>query len=202
MLEMALVENLQREDISAMEAARAYQRMMQEFGLTQEAVGQRAGKSRASVANTLRLLNLPEEVQESIERGEITEGHGRALLMAERPEAILQVWRTVVRRGLSVREAERLAKEARETAPIRSARVESPTPAAGDGLQRSPEWTPISAAQDPNVAQIVDGLQQALQTRVTLRQFGSGAGKIEIEFYSASELERLVELLLGRGPHA
>ena len=103
MLELALVENLQREDINPLEAARAYWRLMNEFGLTQEQAAQRVGKSRPAVANSLRLLSLPEPVQESLRRGEIEEGHGKVLAGLEDARLALRLWRRVVKRSLSVK---------------------------------------------------------------------------------------------------
>lgn len=175
MLEVAIVENLQREDITPIEAAKAYFRMMREFGLTQEQVAQRVGKTRTAIANALRLLQLPEEVQESLERGEISEGHGRALMMAERPDAILRLWAVVKSRGLSVRETERMAKAARQAI--------------------SPSLAPVSPP-DPQIQYIQERLQGALKTRVALHFASSGAGRIEIFFYSLDELERLLDHLV------
>ncbi|HLI49555.1 MAG TPA: ParB/RepB/Spo0J family partition protein [Chthonomonas sp.] len=175
MLEVAIVENLQREDITPIEAAKAYLRMMREFGLTQEQVAQRVGKTRTAIANALRLLQLPEEVQESLERGEISEGHGRALMMAERPDAILRLWTVVKSRGLSVRETERMAKAARQAL--------------------SPSSAPPSPP-DPQIQYIQERLQGALKTRVALHFTSSGTGRIEIFFYSLDELERLLDILV------
>lgn len=182
MLEVAIVENLQREDIRPVEAARAYLRMMEEFGLTQEQVARRIGKTRTAIANALRLLQLPQEVQDSVDRGELTEGHGRALMMAEHPEAILRLWKQVRQRGLSVRETERLAKAARD--------------AAGSS---HPQFSGSLAYVDPHVEHIQANLQQALKTRVGLQVSPDGRGKIELYFYSHEELERLYELLVGHG---
>src|ERR1041385_5746847 len=112
-LEIAVVENVQREDIGPLEAARAYRRMSDEFGMTQETIAQRVGKSRTSITNTLGLLDLPEAVQESIERGEITEGHARALKTIRDTPSLLRAWQVVLKRGLSVRETEKLARELR-----------------------------------------------------------------------------------------
>src|ERR1043165_7047187 len=101
---MAVVENLQREDIGVMEAARAYRRLIDEFEMTQDTVAQRVGKSRSAVANVLRLLRLHEEVQESVEQGEITEGHARAIMMAEFNPAILHTWQEARKKHLNVRD--------------------------------------------------------------------------------------------------
>ncbi|MBC7529395.1 MAG: ParB/RepB/Spo0J family partition protein [Chthonomonadaceae bacterium] len=181
-LEVAVVENLQREDIGALEAARAYRRLMDEFSMTQEVVSQRVGKSRSAVANTLRLLHLPELVQESVERGEITEGHARALLSVEGEVAILKAWEAVVRRSLSVRDTEKLAKETKQV------------PSTPTNLSSAKEASP--RREDPHVSDLVSRLQESLGTKVSLRRNGSGSGKIEIDFYSESDLERIADTLL------
>ncbi|HZT43049.1 MAG TPA: ParB/RepB/Spo0J family partition protein [Chthonomonadaceae bacterium] len=194
MLEMAVVENVQREDIGAMEAARAYRRLNDEFGLTHEAIAQRVGKNRVSITNTLRLLHLPKAIQDSIDRGEITEGHAKALLMAKEEAAILRVWQIVLSKNLSVRATEMLIEDLiamhsggtiprgeKETRPrLRIDTTDSP---------------PVS---DPNETAIVAALEEALQTKVSLQRRAAGDGKIEIKFFSAEELERLVELLISR----
>ena len=188
-LEIAVVENLQREDIGPMEAARAYRRLMNEFAMTQETVSLRVGKSRSSIANTLRLLSLPEEAQDSVERGEISEGHARALLAAESDEAILHGLKIVIKKRLSVRDAEKLAKELRAKA---NGSISNGAKNASNGSASDSR-----ALVDPNEADIADRLRQALGTKVSLRRFPGGGGKIEIEFFSAQEFERVVELLLG-----
>ncbi len=188
-LEVAIVENVQREDIGVIEAARAYRRMIDEFGLTQELIAQRVGKSRSTVANTLRILGLPEEVQESLERGEITEGHGRALLSAEEPEAILYFWHAVLRRKLSVRDTEKLVRADRNGGPSDWA-----GPSAGNPVvPASPVAVPERS--DPNEVALIEEIQRALNTRVTLKRTGAGVGRIEIEFYSLEDLERIVEAI-------
>jgi ParB family chromosome partitioning protein len=173
-LEVALVENLQREDIGPLEAARAYRRLMEMFGLTQEQVAAKVGKSRSTVANTLRLLQLPERAQRSLESGEITEGHARALLTAapERRGAVLE---RVVKAGATVREAEELAR------------------GAAPALEQSGERK-RRVAGDANLLAVESRLRQALGTKVTLRSSG-GKGSIVIEFYSDADLERLAGLM-------
>lgn len=188
-LEIAIVENLQREDIGAMEAARAYRLMAQEFDMTQEAIAARVGKSRTAVTNTLGLLDLPEEVQDSIETGEISEGHARALKGLKKAGAILEAWRTVVRRNLSVRDTERLVRDARDAGlPVEvGAHTRVPT---GSLSQTG------SQTSDPNEAHLINRLQEALKTKVVLRRTAGEAGKIEIEFYSGEDFERIIETLL------
>jgi ParB family chromosome partitioning protein len=192
-LEMAVVENLQREDIGAIEAARAYRRLIDEFEMTQDTVAQRVGKSRSAIANVLRLLRLPDEVQDSVEQGEISEGHARALMMAEFTPAILHTWQEAKRKRLSVRDTERLAKRSRES-------IAGGGPEAAAGADRSRNNSAGGAGgkektADPNEADVVERMQSALGTKVTIRRSSGETGRIEIEFYSKEELERLSDLL-------
>lgn len=198
-LEIAIVENLQREDIGIMEAARAYRRMIDEFQMTQERVAQRLSKSRSAIANTLRLLNLPEEVQDSIERGEISEGHGRALMMAEDAETIRKALQNVIRRGLSVRETEKLAREMRAAAHIpASSATTAPIPSREDASGNlSAGAAERSSYSDPNESALLEELQQMVQTKVALRRMPNGSGRIEIEFYSGDDLARILETILA-----
>jgi ParB family chromosome partitioning protein len=194
MLEIAVVENIQREDINPIEAARAYRRLIDEFGMTQETVKIRVGKSRSTVANTLRLLRLPDEVQESLEAGEITEAHGRTLLMAEDPEAIIYAWRIVVKKQLTVRDTEQLVKRVCNRSTMGAAengnRADPAVDTAADRAVR-----PGSGVLDPHEAGLVERLHEILGTKVSLRRTSNGGGRIEIEFYSPSDLERVAELL-------
>ncbi len=197
-LEIAIVENLQREDIGVMESARAYRRMIDEFNMTQETVAQRVAKSRSSIANTLRLLNLPEEVQDCIERGDISEGHGRALMMAEESAAILRALQGVLKRGLSVRDTERLAKEMRNGASGSAAEGTSSFRLSTDSSGTASSSVAASTAtQDPNESALLDELQQMLKTKVALRRIPNGSGRVEIEFYSGDDLARILETLLS-----
>lgn len=174
-LEVALLENLQREDLRPLEKARAYRRLQDEFGITQEQIAARLRKSQAAIANTLRLLHLPEEVQDALDRGRITEGHARALLALSAPQAIRDACGEVERRSLSVRQTEALVK--RWT--------------ISRGIQRRPRRT-----GDPNVAAVEAELSTGLQTKVAIWA-GRRRGHITIEFYSPADLDRLVLLLLS-----
>ena len=174
-LEIALLENLQREDLRPMDKARAYHRLSEEFGMTQEQIAARLRKSQASIANTLRLLQLPDEIQGSLEKGRITEGHARALLGLPQPQAIREVCRDVERRGLSVRQTEALVR-----------RWSFPR-----GTHRRP-----GLPADPNLLAVQEDLSKAFQTKVTIRP-GRRRGQIEIEYYSPEDLDRLVTLLLS-----
>jgi ParB family chromosome partitioning protein len=171
--ELALIENIQRQDLSALEEAEAYRRMVEEFGLTQDEVAARVGKNRATVANMLRLLALPGEVKEQIAGGKLTMGHARALLAAPTAARQLALARDVITRGLSVRDTERLA-----AVP------------AYRGQQRK-------AGKDVHVRAIEEELCALLGTRVRLLPRGRG-GAIEIHYHSGDALERLLNYLRGQ----
>ena len=183
LLELALVENVQRADLNALEEAAAYRQLIDEFGLTQETVAERAGKSRAAVANALRLLALPEAIRDSLAAGEISEGHARALLGVPDAAIRLRAWQEVVARGLNVRQTEELVRRLRDT------------PAAGTRTRGSARAARGRTA-DPSLADIEERLQRALGTQVRLERSRAG-GRIVIRFYGDEDLEALVERLLG-----
>lgn len=174
-IEIALVENIQREDLNPIELAAAYRALIEENGLSQEDLANRIGKDRATVANTLRLLSLPEDIQANLVEGEIAMGHARALLAALSPARQRALRDRIVREGLSVREVERLAREER-VAPPRARREE--------------------AKPDPALARIQGDLQRRFQTPVFVRRRGK-RGAIEIVFYSDTDLDRILRLMLG-----
>lgn len=180
-LEVALIENLQREDIGPLEAAIAYKRLVDEFQLTQEEIAVRLGKSRPSIANTLRLLNLPDEIRNSLAAEEISEGHARALLSVTDPDHRLVIWRQVVSGGLTVRDTEKLCKE-----PV----------ASTDNVSRetSPQPKRPEAPRDPNILDIEDQLRKLFGTRVSI-SMNKDRGKIDIEFYNEDDLTRILALL-------
>jgi ParB family chromosome partitioning protein len=175
MLALALVENLQRQDLNPIEEGQAYKELIEEHGLTQELLGQLVGKDRSTVANMMRLLSLPDEVKLCVSRGTLSMGHARALLGLSEPAAQTELCRRVVREGLSVRQAEGLVKTFGRARPKRNA-------------------GPV----DPDVRRLEEDLQRALGTKVRLLRAGKG-GKIQIEFYSDDELEALLERLLRLG---
>lgn len=177
--EIALIENLQREDIKPLECAQAYRRLIDEFGLTQEQIADRVGKKRSTVANTLRLLSLPAQILESLGKEEITEGHARALLSVSDAEDQLKVWDRVVRKGLSVRETERLSRSPEAIRRARRAIVSRATCRQGT---------------DPNLADIEDKLRRYLGTKVKITR-QDAKGKIEIEFYDDEDLIRILDLM-------
>lgn len=172
-LELALVENLQRADLNPLEEAQAFRRLVDQFGLTQETIAARVGRSRTAVANALRLLTLSDELKASLARGEISEGHARALLGLPSEAQRRQAWQRVVERGLSVRETEALVRQWPATA-----------------RRKAPRRRP-----DPEVADLEERLRAALGTRVSLRR-GRRGGRLTIHFYSDEELEALLGRLL------
>lgn len=180
-LEIAIVENLQREDIGAMESARAYRRLCDEFGMTHESVAERVGKHRTTIVNTLRLLDLPAAVQLSVETGELQEGHARTLLGIKEEEALLKAWNTVKQQKLSVRDTENLVKLWKESPDPHHAVVSS---------------RPQVTLPDPHERATQDALQEALGSKVIIRRTSATSGRIEIEFYSDNELQRIADLLL------
>jgi len=174
-LELALVENLQREDLGILEEAEGYRRLIDEFQFTQDELARRIGKDRTSVANTLRLLRLPAEVKERLADHSLSPGHGRALLALPTEEDQKEACQIVIKRDLSVRETERFVK--------RWKKKERVTSTLGD-------------SDDRERKQLEDDLRRFLSTRVHISGRGK-RGKIEIEFYSLAELQRLVDLITG-----
>lgn len=193
-LEIAIVENLQREDIGPVETARAFQRLKDEFGMTLEAISQRTGKARPTISNLLRLLALPDEVLDSLEAGQITEGHAKALLILMEDWRQSFLWQQIVEGNLTVRETEKRARKLQDEIDVGlPGRVPDPEAAPRNTEARNSKTT----FADPNEAAVTEKLQQFLGTKVALRRSSNGSGKIEIEFYSSEELERLVEYLTG-----
>ncbi|HIE03604.1 MAG TPA: ParB/RepB/Spo0J family partition protein [Candidatus Latescibacteria bacterium] len=171
MIELALVENIQREDLNPIDEANAYRVLMEECNLTQEEVARRVGKDRSTVANLLRLLKLPDEVQERILDGELSMGHARALLSLDEPEEQVKLCREIIKNGWSVRKVEQIVRARRE--PRKEAKPKD---------------------RDPIIRDLEENLQRALGTAVRIVK-GDRKGKIEIEFYSDRDLERLISLL-------
>lgn len=174
-LELALVENVQRADLNPIELAQAFLHLA-EGGSTQEEIGRRVGLDRSTVANHLRLLELPRELQADIESGSLGMGHAKALLQAGNPERRRHLRDRIVKEGLSVRAAETLARS---------------TPGA---RRKAPSKT--RPAADPNLQRLVDLLRQRFQTRVRV-QGDAGRGRVEIEYFGAEDLERITAILLG-----
>jgi ParB family transcriptional regulator, chromosome partitioning protein len=179
-LEMALIENIQREDLNPIEEATAYRRLVEEFQLTQDAIASAVGKDRSTVANTLRLLRLPQELQDEVTTGRLTMGHARALLALPGESAQRELGRDILARNLSVRETESLVKRALET----RAEPEGSAP-------RAPK---TSDKPDVHTRDAEDRLKLLLGTRVRIVRRG-GRGRIEIEFASEDELIRIFEAI-------
>jgi ParB family transcriptional regulator, chromosome partitioning protein len=174
-LEIALIENLQREDLNPIEEAQAYERLIVDFGLTQEEVARRVGKNRTTIANMLRLLRLPPEVQQWLRENRLSTGHAKALLSLSDLNAILDTARKSIQGNYSVRQTEMLVARSSKSEP-------------DDTGNASP-------VIDPNVRAAVHTLEQALGTKVTVQEH-EGKGKIEIHFFSFEEMNRLYEGLL------
>jgi len=172
-LEIALIENLQREDLNPMDEARGYRELVKRFKLTQEQLARKLGRDRSTIANSLRLLNLPDEVKHGLEEGKITVGHARALLGLSDEKHIVGVFRTIIHRGLSVRQVEAIVRQ--RLKPRTTRRVEA-------------------LRSDPETTRIVQRLMRRLGTRVRITGNG-GHGKIEIEFYSNEDLNRILEVI-------
>jgi ParB family transcriptional regulator, chromosome partitioning protein len=172
-IEMTLVENLQREDLNPIEQAYAFQRLTEEFHLTQEQVAERTGKDRATVANAVRLLKLEEPIQRLLEEGLLTAGHGRALLAVADSAGRLELAKRAAKGGITVRQIERLAT-----------RTPRPRP------------TPSSENDDPNTKAALEELQQRFGTRVLIQKRSNGTGHLIFEYYTDSDLARLYDQLM------
>jgi len=176
----SLVENLQREDLNALEEAYAYKHLIEDFGLTQEQIAEKMGKSRPAVANALRLMSLPDSVKEFISNGELSAGHARAILAAGDDERMVRLARLAVRRGLSVERLEIIARQ------------EKPSPRH----RRKNLGTKRKKKLPVEVASLQDELIHYFGTRVVI-DMQENAGSITIEFYSSDDLKRIAELLAG-----
>jgi ParB family transcriptional regulator, chromosome partitioning protein len=177
-LELALIENIQREDLNPIEEARAYKKLIDTVGLTQETVAERVGRDRSYVTNYLRLLRLPEDLQQLLESGRLSTGHGRTLLGTDQVDIQRRVARKIIEQDLSVRAVERLMRQLAEPR-AKSKRLATP---------------PL---QDANVRAAENRLRRQFGTQVRIVQAaGSNAGRIELEFYNSADLDRLYRLLV------
>jgi ParB family chromosome partitioning protein len=171
-LQLALIENLQREDLNSMEEAQAYRNLQEEFGLNQEDIAEHVAKSRPTIANAMRLLTLPQEIQQHVADGNLPAGQARALLSLESEALILAGARVVMARSLSTRETERLVRR----------------------LKLGRRRTRAASHLDPDLVSLIDELQRSLGTKVRLlHSQKSGKGKIEIDYYSTGDLERIIQ---------
>lgn len=186
MLVLALVENLQRSDLNAIEEARGYRKLIDDFKLTQQQVAEAVGKDRTTVTNLLRLLTLPESAQRMVEQGVLSTGHARALLALDAADSVSSVANDALARGLSVRELEQRVRELNG----------KPSSAAADKPSRgATERT--SSAVDPATRRVEDDLRRHLQTDVRIQLSGPSKGRVEIAFYDNDDLERILDLVLG-----
>lgn len=180
LLELALIENIQRTDLNPIEEADAYRKLIEKFGYTQEETARRVGKQRSTITNMLRLLKLPDSVRKDISAGLLSEGHGRALVrLVDDPLKIQEIRDLVVRNGLSVRQTEKIIKKAAsDTIPIERRKIDHP-----DEMSKS------------YLNSLSTQLTNYLNTKVSILQNGN-RGKIEIEYYSSDDLERVISLLM------
>lgn len=187
MLTLALVENLQRTDLNALEEAEGYQRLIDEFGLTQQQVADAVGKDRTTITNLLRVLNLPPAIRTMVEQGLLSTGHARALLAIRDPRRQQELASEVVAKQLSVRQTEARARgDLDESTPARK----------GVGV-RDGASTATTRTTDPAIRRLEEQLRRRLQTDVSIQQTGDGKGIVRCAFYSPDDLERLLDLMLG-----
>ncbi len=179
MIEIALIENIQRKNLNPIEVALGYQRLADECGLTQEEIAQRVNKDRTTVTNFIRLLKLPREIQESIRTETVSMGHARALLGVEDPDIQLELWRLIVEQQLSVRRVEELANKIN--------RQKKKTSRKKVGKSDSEKLL--------DIAEVENTLRNKLSTKVKIRHSKKGSGEITIEYYSTDDLERILEAI-------
>jgi ParB family chromosome partitioning protein len=172
MLELAIVENVQRERLNPIEQANAYQRLLKECKLTQDEIAQKIGKDRSTITNMLRLLRLPKQIQKSVEEGVISVGHARTLLALEAKEQQLQLWSKIIKNDISVRKLEKLVKEFSQLKPKQSLKTKK---------------------KSVHILKVEEKLRDVFGTKVLVRSKNEG-GAIEIEFYSPEDLNRILEI--------
>jgi len=170
-LEISLIENIQREELNPIEEANAYQELIGQFEYTLDKVGQMMGKDKTTVSNSLRLLTLPEEIQNYVEEGKISAGHAKAILSITSEQKRKKIAKTIMRKGISVRETEQLVRKLTESKPK------------------------LKRTKEPEIAQIEEALQHKLGTKVTVHK-GQKRGRIEIQYFSNEDLQRLLRLIL------
>ena len=180
LLEIALIENIQREDLNAIEEAQAYKKLIENVGLTQEALASRVGRDRSYITNYLRLLRLPDDLQQLVREGRLSTGHARTILALTHPDQQRRVVRQILDGGLSVRATENLVQRMVEGGPAKSAAA--------------------PRAVDPNVRAAETKLRRALGTQVKILVSEQGKGKVEISFFNSQDLDRIYNLLLNSSP--
>lgn len=175
LLEIALIENIQRQELNPVEEARAFRKLIDSIGLTQEELSGRVGKERTLIATSLRILKLPSDILQLIEEGKLSAGHGRALLLSDDVAVQRRVARNIIEKGLSVREAERILRVS----------------------AKKPKTSIIKESKDPNVRLAETKLKRSLGTNVKISSGKNGAGRIEIEYYNSNDLDRLYQRLIN-----
>jgi ParB family chromosome partitioning protein len=178
-LELALIENIQREDLNPIELATAFYRMASELGMSHDQIGSRTGKERTTITNAVRLLQLPTNIQTMVATKQLSAGHARALLKFEDEATQLDIATRCVAEGWSVRQIEEFTRK--------------------PALERKAKTKPTDAPLDPNVKFAVSELERVLGTRVRIVERAGGAGKIEIDYYSADDLSRVYDQIVGEG---
>ena len=180
MLELALVENIQRQELNAIEEAHAYKRLIESLGLTQEMVAQRVGRDRTFITNYLRLLRLPEEIQQLVESEKLSMGHARALLGIDDPDVQRSLANKIIEKGFSVRETERAIKKL-----ISGVKPESPNAS-------------VNLPEDANLKSAEVKLQRRLSSKVQIVVNQTGGGRVEIKFYDQRDLNRIYDIIMGK----
>ena len=178
LLEVALIENVQREDLNPIEEAQAYSKLIETVGLTQEALAERVGRDRSYITNYLRLLKLPEDIQQLVKQKRISTGHARTLLALQHVDLQRLVARQIISNDLSVRATEDIVRKRTERAA-------------------TPRRTPAAATVDPNVRAAESKLRRALGTQVRILEDGTGAGKLEISYFNRQDLDRLYSIIMA-----
>ena len=180
MLELALVENIQRQELNAIEEAHAYKRLIEALGLTQEMVAQRVGRDRTFITNYLRLLRLPEEIQQLLESEKLSMGHARALLGIDDPDVQRSLANKIIEKGFSVRETERAIKK------------------LISGVKPESVNVPVNLQEDANLKSAEVKLQRRLSSKVQIIVNQTGGGKVEIKFYDQRDLNRIYDIIMGK----
>src|SRR6185369_3621674 len=178
LLEIALIENIQREDLNPIEEAQAYKKLIETVGLTQESLASRVGRDRSYITNYLRLLRLPDDVQQLVKEGRLSTGHARTLLAIDQVNLQRRLARQIIDGGLSVRATEQLVQKATEEKPARRS---------------------VPQAVDPNIKAAETKLRRVLGTQVKILQATDGRGRVEISFFNTQDLDRIYSLLMARG---
>ena len=177
-LQVALIENIQREELNPIEEAMAYRQLLDNYGFTQEQLSERVGKERTLIATALRLLKLPDEIRALVASGKLSAGHGRALLLSDDKALQMRTARAAIEKQLSVRETERIIKRGQSS--------------------QTTDTKAVTRTSDPNVRHAETKMMRALGTNVRIKSGKGGAGKIEIEYYNSNDLDRLFNLLTDK----